>query len=549
MKQVAKWHLLAIAFIALVSSVAQAAHFSGSISGTVKDAEGKPLVEASVVVHEGTLTDKVLQTTKTDKNGRFIAANLLSGRYTLIAKASGYKSELLAAEVSPNLSPVSYLSFKLKRASDLLSTEEDMNSYKYVYRRNRSILHLRDIPDPVQSAEKKAFIPETHGWVSFTTSQSLSDRVGSGTFANFNFAVSQMVSEDLEFTVSGQTGTGDTSTNRLDTQAVVDVDDNHQVSVSLGYSQIPTTFTGRRNSLNQYNLRATDRWHIAGPIVIVYGFDYSRLDGLINAQNISPRINFDMQVTPQDQIFAAIYAPEGAEIERSTEFETTNVNFYGPVEFISLDSKGERARRYEVGHVHTFQNRTKVETALFWDQFSAQPQNFLNISNILDLPETTNNQENFITRNSQQAETHGLRVVVNRPISKNVSTSLGYAVGRGQQIETSAEGQPTLSYGYFQVVSGKVDAQIISTGTRISAVLRIASPNALLAIDPFQGRLRSLDPSISIYLTQAVPMFSFVPGRWEAMFDARNILDSGKDERVIVGQYWRAIRGGLSVRF
>jgi hypothetical protein len=47
-------------------------------------------------------------------------------------------------------------------------------------------------------------------------------------------------------------------------------------------------------------------------------------------------------------------------------------------------------------------------------------------------------------------------------------------------------------------------------------------------------------------------MFGFIPGRWEATLDARNLLDlklGDKQTKVAIAQYWRTIRGGFSVRF
>src|SRR5205807_8249086 len=146
-------------------------------------------------------------------------------------------------------------------------------------------------------------------------SKSFSTQLGAASFASVNFALEQMVSDNIEVVVAGQTGLGQISPQRLETQASVTVGDDHQLTLTIGYAHLPTRSRGIASfghGLDQYSVQATDRWHIAGPVVILYGFDYYRYDGLSQASRISPRVNFDLQITPRNQLFAAIYSPTGA---------------------------------------------------------------------------------------------------------------------------------------------------------------------------------------------------------------------------------------------
>src|SRR5262249_38160368 len=146
----------------------------------------------------------------------------------------------------------------------------------------------------------------------------------------------------------------------------------------------------------------------------------------------------------------------------------------------------------------------------------------------------------------------GVRVIYTRPISNTVSASLGYSFGEGERLDTTRDGQPDFSAGFYHVLSARLDAKIVRSGTRISTVFSFTSPHAFFAVDPFKQQLRVLDPNFSIYIAQSLPMFSFIPGRWEAGIEPRNLLDSGNtDDRTgfAVGQFWRSIRGGFTVRF
>src|SRR5262245_42935151 len=128
MKQVEKFSLFAVAFLAipmlLSSGIAEASSALGTISGTVKDAQGRPLVGAFINIRNASVNDEILKTAKTDKQGRFLAANLSPGRYFVQAKADGYKSasvETATVAASQN----SVFNFTLRRAADLFDPDDE----------------------------------------------------------------------------------------------------------------------------------------------------------------------------------------------------------------------------------------------------------------------------------------------------------------------------------------------------------------------------------------------------------------------------------------
>lgn len=550
MRQFIHWSYFLFPALFLMGSYTYANPAHGTISGTVKDSEDRPVAGAIVQVFNPK-EELALLKTVTDKNGRFLASNLSPGSYKLQAVANGYKP-ILVSEASVTPSQTTIFNLKLQKASVLLSIDQEKNSYKYVLRRNRTVFQWDNLEEVV---EEKPFIRETHGFVNLTCANSLSSQPFAANSTNLNFALAQMVSENVELVVAGQTGLAVNSPQRLDVQASILANDEHKLNIAIGYGQLPTISSNeknpiRRGEINQYTIQATDKWRIAGPVVIVYGFDYSHFDGAKQTNFLFPRLNLDLQVSPNDQLFAAIYSPNGASVESSAEFETTKVDFSGPVQLISLFPQPtiENSQRYEVGYSHTFKNRARFETAMFWDKLSQRTLAFVD-SNNFELSETADLSINTI---SQTGDSRGVRVVFSQPITSNISSFVGYSFGQGQNLTFTEDGQPNISVGYFHVFTGKVDARLVSTGTKISTVVRLTSPNALLAIDPFQKQLKMMDPNISVYLTQSVPMFSFIPGRWEATLDARNLLDlrleNGRGKAALT-QYWRTIKGGVSIRF
>jgi hypothetical protein len=104
------------------------------------------------------------------------------------------------------------------------------------------------------------------------------------------------------------------------------------------------------------------------------------------------------------------------------------------------------------------------------------------------------------------------------------------------------------------VVSAKLDANFVSTGTRVSTEVRLSPGQAIFAIDPFQGQLTTYDPNLSVSITQDLPSVSFLPGQWAAVVDLRNLLDQQAsiiDDRqeLVASRFHRLIRVGVSLRF
>jgi hypothetical protein len=156
----------------------------------------------------------------------------------------------------------------------------------------------------------------------------------------------------------------------------------------------------------------------------------------------------------------------------------------------------------------------------------------------------------------QSGRTRGLRVVYRRQINKVMDGAVGYAFGEGQQLNREGITTPAnlFSNGLFHLVSAKLDANFIGTGTKVSTVLRLAPGQALFAIDPFQGQISTYDPNLSVSLTQELPTLGFIPGQWAAVVDLRNLLDqqaSVADDRqeLVASRFHRLIRVGISLRF
>jgi hypothetical protein len=545
MKSATLKYLFFIALLANFSSSAQAhspdsTNSTNTISGTVKDPAGRPLEEVTIIVHAGNSTQKPLKITKTDKSGSFHAADLHQGQYTLIAKASGYQPVQFSAAISrAALSPV--VNVKLTPVSDLLTEDQKINNYKYVLRRNRSILHLDNDP-----RNKPTLLPETHGEVYFALNHSEGDKP---TATGVNFAITQQLSEELAISLTGQAGTN--GNQRLDSNTTFYWQDNHQFNIGLGYSSF-TPNAINLAEIKQYRAQFTDQWRVSSAIALVYGIDYTRLESNREVNYLAPPLGATVDLSNQDQITAIVYSPN--QNETTPTAKLTNV-----VDDSSFNPQTDYVRRRQISYRHRFNNESQI-TVSYIDDTISRDLNSLNMLSINSL-DSTDTADTATTptptldlqpSKASRRETQTVTLVFRQPLHRNLIATLAYANGTTTTINSDntpqdLQNQPAIP---FNVLSGRIDARVVRTQTKLSAVYQIATRQALLALDPFNNQVQTFNPGFSIYVTQTVPTFSFIPGQWEALVDARNLFDTGNRSHFSrLGHYRRIIQGGLSVRF
>jgi hypothetical protein len=210
----------------------------------------------------------------------------------------------------------------------------------------------------------------------------------------------------------------------------------------------------------------------------------------------------------------------------------------------------ERSYRLEFGGEQILSDKSSLEVMAFLDTVSGHGVGLLSI------PNDASQAEPVLRTEEQSGRTRGMRVVYRRHVNRVIDGSVGYAFGEGQQLDRRGITTPAnlFSNGLFHVVSAKLDANFISTGTKVSTVLRLSPGQALFAIDPFQGQISTYDPNLSVSVIQELPSLSFIPGQWAAVVDLRNLLDqqaSVADERqeLVASRFHRLVRVGLSLRF
>lgn len=587
-----------------ISGVAEAAPALAIVTGTVKDERGTPLVGATVAVLDPRPRGKELKSVKTDTQGKF-SAGVSPGVYRLRAAAEGFISMISSRVIIDRPTKVNY-DFALKSTDTLVQKRGDSDDYRWISRGSpRHAMNLNEAGEEEEveliAQNDSATGPSSfHGMMQLfaASSGSRAGLPGADSFGT-NFVVAGSLGGNFEMAFIGQRGAGYLAPQRLAAIATMRPGANHQVTATVGYGQIalarkmyaddemidPTPDARPKlrtpapasvapvnpssvESLEQLSVSATASWQVFRPLLVIYGFDYSRFVGSVNrrdsvlprfAVQYSPSARWRMNaaVTPgTDQQNDSLESFNSENIQ--TTFETSPAEIaYGeaPIASPILD----RSRRFEVGFEHLFnQGNSSIEASAFYDLISGHGVGVLALP-LEASPEThATFQEVAHQVTAMNGAARGVRLVFNRRLGNHVTASAGYSFGRGSRFNQARVDSITpaqlFGSGFFQVATAKLDLDFTDqTGTRVSTVIRLSPSAIVFAIDPFAGRMSVYDPNINIYVTQELPNFG-LPVRWQALVDVRNLFDeaSGVDDgafQLIAARTRRTVRGGLAFRW
>ncbi|HYH85378.1 MAG TPA: carboxypeptidase-like regulatory domain-containing protein [Pyrinomonadaceae bacterium] len=568
----------------------------GTISGTVLDSRGKPVVGALVkVLRDG--FNEVVKETKSAADGSFVA-RVTPGRYLIRALADGFTPATFSSvQVGPSTELV--YRFNLQPAGEGRTAPErraDRNDPKFRIRASqtrRTIFNAGDAEDETvrkvleEMADDEQLADETAGLGDSATTDSTDDEkraartrpqgyvetffadsaTRAGSYAGLNFAVAVPVNRQVEMIFAGQLG----EFERLEATARIRAGARHRLSATLGGARLSiapreeTSASGatlglggaREDKLGQLSVRAVDEWVVREGVVVVMGFDYSRFMGAGGAQSLTPRLGVAFDANARTRIHAS-FSPgtDAATRTDGVEFEDGQVvfkeNSTQAVAFVDGRAVMERSQRLEFGVERILDESSSIEAVAFFDTVNGRGVGLLSAP--ADALSDSGNAA-LLNIANQQGGAQGVRIVYTRRVSERLKASAAYAFGRGQQLSAEGIASPEQFFqsAFFQTAAAQLDANV-TDGTNVRTVLRFSPSASVFAIDPFAGRLAVYDPSLSILVTQKLPNFG-LPVRALATIDATNLLDTltrvedGDGGQISLGALRRTLRGGISVRF
>jgi hypothetical protein len=160
--------------------------------------------------------------------------------------------------------------------------------------------------------------------------------------------------------------------------------------------------------------------------------------------------------------------------------------------------------------------------------------------------------------NSLQAQ--GVRLVVQRKLTPDITGTLDYAYGGVLDLEHPGIGwdaiRGDLDHTWRHSAAIKLNGTVRRWNTEWIVSYRWTSGTALTPVDMFNASAGQTDAFFNLFVRQPLPHTRFMPGRMEALIDLRNLLAQGyvpvvgpDGNTVYLVQSARSVRGGVAFTF
>jgi hypothetical protein len=156
--------------------------------------------------------------------------------------------------------------------------------------------------------------------------------------------------------------------------------------------------------------------------------------------------------------------------------------------------------------------------------------------------------------------TQGLRVVLERKFSSDLTATLDYAYGGVLDLTTPdipiQNVEQAITTQRRHALAAKLSATVPRTHTRWITSYRWVDGGALTPVDMFNASPGQSDPYLNVFIRQPIPTLGFLPAHMEALIDLRNLLAQGyvpvigqDGQTVYLVQSARSVRGGVTINF
>lgn len=530
----------------------------GGLTGVVLDEAGNPIIGAVVRLLPADTPGQPVKTLRTDMEGKYLVKKLAPGTYRVRAEARGFLPMAHVVQIKPHV--LLNFDFELRRTETWVERREDRDDYRWAVRASRRpVLRFNKNGE---AEERFAVRLPNGGWRGHMSISSgfLHRRGSSGTW---NFALLQELGPWLELGVAAQTNGLWGSPGRWELGVLARPLAAHHLRAAMATTEWrDATDAGRAVPARRLELRIADRWHMLPELSLVGGVDIERTT--VRGRtfwDMAPRLGLRWDATERLRLKASLlpFAIQDASFDLTPGGPQLSALYPSAPQVRSDGRVREGGHHWHIGVEHALGEGQTIEIAVFQ---SAPPRN-----------ELAQEVRDGSPRESDAR--YGVRVLYTRPLGEAVRATVGYAFGhrRPHPFETMG----TTAQGDFHLLAGRVDATLTRTRTRVVAHVRVGrgwttaesdpfynlSPEVLsLLMAPLWERLTEedipglplLDPGLTLVITQELPAIAFLPGRWEAIIEARNLIAwahtvCADGNAPMLVRVPRLIRGSLAVRF
>ncbi len=538
---------------------------SASISGFVRNANGTPQMGAAVEVLGSAIeTFKVF----TDEKGFFSASGLVPGVYSLRVSAPSFLPTL-REKISLRAGAGVLLNLTLSTIFDAIQfaprrAGADDGDWDWVLRSTANRPVLRILPDgsAVMVAKGNQSDRDLKGTLSFVAG-SPSQGFGSVSDVSTDFRVEKSLFSTGTLTFNGNLGYATGTPN-----AVVRASYKHQITngstpeIAFTMRRLSSPFIGQRNAeLQALAMSVANDVALGDVLELKFGSELQTIQFMGRVTAFRPFGSVTAHLSP-DTVLEYRYSTSRPDLRTEKGFESAPADLSESDPRISMAGFSpaiEKAHHQEIALSHR-EGKTSMQAALYMDRMidpALTGVGEFSSPNAEVLPDI---YSGTFTYQGRDLETRGMRLVLERKLTSDISATLNYSYGgvldlaKGETALANVRDQSLVRNR--QAVAAKLSGIAPGTKTHWIASYGWTSGRALTPVDMFNASAGQCDPFLDVFFRQPMPGTSSLPGHMDVVVELRNLMAQGyvpvygQDGRTVyLVQSARAVRGGVAFSF
>lgn len=504
----------------------------------------------------------------TDDKGFFSAQGLFPGIYSIKASAPAFLPTL-REKVSLKAGAGVLVNLTLSTLFDAIQFaprrgSSDDGDWDWVLRSTANRPVLRVLPDgsPITLASANESRGDLKGTLSFLAG-SPSEGFGSTSDMNTGFSVEKSFFSSDKLKLDGDVGYGPGLPN-----VVMRTSYRHQMTngsapeIAFTMRRLSTPDLGLRNGdLQALALTTSDDLNLGDVFELKFGSELQSIQFLGRVTAVRPFGSIAAHLSPNTRVeYKYSTSRPNSREEKGFDSAPADLSETDPrMSMTGFSPALEKAHHQEIALSHR-EGDTSMQVAVYSDRTSDPA--LLGVgefsgSNGDVLPDI---YSGTFTYEGHDFETHGMRMVLERKLTSDISATVDYSFGGVLDLdkqETSLQNVREDSVvRYRHGVAAKLSGRAPCTKTHWMASYGWTSGRALTQVDMYNSSPGQTDPFLNLFLRQPIPGTSSLPGHMDVLVEVRNLLAQGyvpvfgQDGRTVyLVQSARAVRGGVAFSF
>jgi hypothetical protein len=533
----------------------------GAIWGYVRDSSGEPQMGAVVQI-----LGAANLTVFTDGAGYYTATGLLPGPYTLKVTAPSFlpamREKVLHPGANLNVNVTLSTLLGMMQLGPVRPLPDD-DDWKWTLRSvaNRPILRVFDDPTAAEKSPDNQS-PELSGTLSFLAG-SAEGGYGNGSDMNTGFTLERSIFSDGHLAFSGNVGYGEgVPAGVLRASYKHHLEGGSEPTVALTARHLAPSDPNLHNAaLQALALSAGDDFTVGDVLELKFGSELQTIQFLGHVTAFRPYGTADFHLSPNTVLeYNYSSSRPDARAEKGFDSAPADLSETNPrISVLGYAPMVENAHHQEVSLSRRV-GKNNIQLAAFSDRVTnpvLTGTGEVTAAGGYLLPDISSGTFSYT---GNKLDTNGVRVVLQRKFSSDLTATLDYALGGVQDLAkpdvSLQQAQQWITTQRRYAVAAKLSGTVKHTHTRWIASYRWVNGSALTPVDMFNASPGQSDPYLNLFIRQPIPTMGVLPAHMEALVDVRNLLAQGyvpvlgqDGQTVYLVQSARAVRGGLAFTF